>query len=110
VEDNLDESSTHVFAGLLVLPISKTTQIDLSYVLPMTILQTLSADQNAYSLRIDVQPGLNGLPFIFEIVLPDSMQATSEGLTMIAGQENTWSWHGVLEKSLNLMLTLSKQH
>jgi hypothetical protein len=110
VESLSGEANTQVYAGMMVLPISKSTTISVSYGLPASILQGSGRDRREYSLRIDVQPGLQGLPFKLEIVLPSSMQITSENEDLQAENAITWSWQGILEKSTEFNFALSQQN
>jgi hypothetical protein len=97
VESLAGEANTHVFAGLLVLPIGKSSQITVSYQILPVILQAIGKDEIKYSLNVQVQPGLDGLPFQLEITPP-------ENYSLVDGQEN-WtlsdagilSWQGVLD-------------
>ena len=70
VESMPGEASTEVFAGLLMLPISQSSQITVSYRLPPTIVQEEDPNVYKYSLRVQVQAGLEGLPFGFRLSFP----------------------------------------
>jgi hypothetical protein len=110
VESLSGEANTQVYAGMMVLPISKSTTISISYGLPASVLQVLGIDQTAYSLRINVQPGLQGLPFKLEIVLPSSVQISSPDVVLQAENANTWNWQSILDKPTELKFTLSRIH
>jgi hypothetical protein len=109
VESLPGEANTQVFAGLMVLPIGNSAQFDILYSLPLFVLQPSGDAQESYSLRINVQPGLEGLPFSLEILLPPSFQviSASEGAEPASG--NTWSWQGMLKTSTELSFILSTQ-
>jgi hypothetical protein len=103
------EDNTQVFAGLLVLPIGRSTQFEISYALPTSIFQRSADQQYIYSLRIDKQPGLESLPFSLEIVLPPTLHIISSSEAMQPANTNSWIWKGVLAKSSDLVIGLSSQ-
>jgi hypothetical protein len=107
VESLPGEASSQVFAGLLVLPIAKTATIDTSYRLPGSILHLTEAGQLEYSLRVDLQSGLNGLPFQLEVLLPPGMQISSASIALRAVNADKWTWQGVMEKPIQLKFILS---
>ena len=74
VESVAGEAGTQVLAGLLMLPQGGTTRVEITYSLPSTIIQNIAANVQEYSLRVQVQPGLEGLPFQIVITLPDQCQ------------------------------------
>jgi hypothetical protein len=110
VESLAGEGNTQVYAGLLVLPLDTSTQFDLAYSLPASILRTKGAGLLEYVLRVDVQPGLAGLPFRFEISLPESAQVSSASDGLTPSGTHSWVWQGELEKSIVLNLTFSQSH
>jgi hypothetical protein len=57
-----------------------------------------------------VQPGLQGLPFKLEIVLPSSVQISSPDVVLQAENANTWNWQSILEEPTELKFTLSRIH
>jgi hypothetical protein len=103
------EDNTRVFAGLLVLPIGGSTQFEISYALPPSIFQPSVNQQDGYSLRIDKQPGLEGLPFTLEVILPPSVHINSSSEAMRPAGSNSWIWEGALTKSTELKIVLSPQ-
>jgi hypothetical protein len=106
VESMPGEGGTQVFAGLLMLPPSQTSQITVSYSLPPSIIQQKSTILQIYSLIVQVQPGLEGLPFQIEIKLPSntSLLNADEGWQSLSTQ--TWTWQGLLNKTTELNLSL----
>jgi hypothetical protein len=107
VESLSGESGTQIFAGLMVLPIGNISQFDISYALPSSILQQIYNGQMDYSLRVKVQPGLEGLPFSLEVILPSSFQILTASEGIIHTGANTWSWQGILTTSTELSFILS---
>jgi hypothetical protein len=110
VESLPGEASTQVFAGLQVLPLSQSSIIDLSYHLPATVLQGSGIGQQTYTLKIDIQPGLQGLPFELDIVLPPSAHVPSVSQGMQSIGADTWRWSGTLEKSIEFSLSYSQSN
>ncbi len=108
VESMSGESSTQIIAGMLVLPLSASARVELINILPRSILQSIGDGQKKYSLRIALQPGLQGIPLTVEIVLPSSIHisSTSDGLTV--NGTNTLVWHGVLDGSIELQVTFAQ--
>jgi hypothetical protein len=106
VESMPGEGGTQVFAGLLMLPPSQTSQITVSYSLPPSIIQQKSTILQIYSLIVQVQPGLEGLPFQIEIKLPSNTSPLNadEGWQSLSTQ--TWTWQGLLNKTTELNLSL----
>jgi hypothetical protein len=108
VESLAGEADTQVFAGMLVLPLSSSAQFDLAYGLPGSILQPAGTGQIAYSLLVDVQPGLRGLPFKLEISLPVSAHMASSSDGFMPSGIDAWIWQGVLDRSIQLNLTFTQ--
>ncbi len=107
--ESLDgEGSTQVFAGVFVLPISKTSQVDVTYSLPASVLRAAGENNLLYSLSIDVQPGLTGLPFTLVIIPPPSVEISFTDEGWQPGASNSWVWQGVLQKPTELTLTFTQ--
>jgi len=106
VENLNGEADTQVFAGLLMLPMAKSSQIGIIYSLPSNILQSIGTNVEEYTLRIQVQPGLDGLPFKLEIKLPDNGSLLNPGEGWRPVDAKTWAWEGVLDKSTELSLSI----
>jgi hypothetical protein len=104
VESLAGEGGTQAFAGLLVLPTGQSTQFDLTYTLPSTILRVSANGQLEYSLLVQVQPGLSGLPSTLEIVLPNSLQLISANEHQVSTGAHTWTWQGSLDRSMQIEL------
>ena len=109
VERFVGENNTQVFSGLLVLPVANSSQVEVSYILPPSIIKSLGNNQSEYSLKIDVQPGLQGISYEVTIVLPTSTQISSadEGFHVESGNSATWS--GILQKPIDLQFILVNQ-
>src|SRR4030067_422467 len=99
------EASTQVFAGLMMLPMAQTSSIEVSYSLPPSIVHSEGTNIEEYILRVQVQPGLEGLPFRLEIILPfqASPVSLSEGWKPETAQ--SWTWQGNLYQSTELSLS-----
>jgi hypothetical protein len=108
VESLAGEADTQVFAGMLVLPLSSSTQFELAYGLPDAILHQAGTGQIEYNIRVDVQPGLQGLPFRLEIRLPASAQISSSSTELMPAGVDNWAWQGELEQSFILNLAFSQ--
>ncbi len=106
VESFAGEAGTQVWAGLLMLPIAQTSQIEIMYSLPSSILQTKGENLIEYTLRVQVQPGLEGLPFKLEIMLPNNSGIVDPGEGWTQSSEQTWTWQGVLDKITDIKLTI----
>ena len=104
VESMAGEGGKNVFAGLLVLPESQASSVDLSYHLPVTVLQSSAQSVFTYTLQVDVQPGLQGLPFRLVVLLPSTAQNISGTGGLQPGEAGSWSWQGILEKSISFSL------
>ncbi len=104
VESMPGESGTQVFAGLLMLPAGQTSNINLFYSLPPTIIHPAATNLLEYSIRVQVQPGLDGLPFQLEIKLPDLAQPVNLGGGWISTDSQTWVWQGSLDSLSDLSL------
>ena len=108
VESLAGEANTQIFAGLLVLPETSSSQVALTYRLPTSVLRLTSDGQHVYSLRVDVQPGLQGLSFRLEVRLPQNAQVTSSTGEMQTDGTGFWTWQGVLEKSTEWTIYFSQ--
>ena len=106
VERMPGEASTQVFAGLLMLPPSQSSQVVISYSLPPNIVQSEGTNTQEYTIRIQVQPGLEGLPFQLEIILPNNCSPLNPGDGWQSLTAQTWIWHGVLNQSTELSLSI----
>ena len=106
VEKLRGEAGTQVFAGLLMLPSSQSSQIDVSYNLPTNVTQQVSSNFQEYALLVQVQPGLEGLPFQLEIELPNYASLIDPGAGWKTLSTQTWVWQGVLNKSTEFNLTM----
>jgi hypothetical protein len=105
VESMPGEAGTQVFAGLLMLPAGQTSNITIAYILPSSIIHPAGTNLKEYRLRIQVQPGLDGLPFQLEIKLPDLAQPVNVSAGWISTDSQTWRWQGSLERSSDLSLS-----
>jgi Protein of unknown function (DUF4012) len=106
VEISQGEAGTQVFAGLLMLPTSQSSQIVVTYTLPQGILHHGGADLLEYSLVVDVQPGLEGLPFQFELKLPVNTTLREPGQAWKQLTDQEWTWQGVLDKSTTFIQSI----
>jgi hypothetical protein len=106
VESIPGEANTQVFAGLLMLPPSQSTQISISYSLPSNILFSVGMNLQEYMLRVQVQPGLEGLPFQLEIKLPSNASPLNPGEGWMPLTSQTWTWQGILDKTTELSLVI----
>jgi hypothetical protein len=106
VERLTGEAGTQVLAGLLMLPPAQSSQIVVSYNLPTSIVQLVGTNLHEYTLRVQLQPGLEGLPFRLEITLPNNTSPLdlSEGWKALTTQ--TWVWQGLLDKLTVLNLSI----
>ena len=104
VESMPGEAGTQVFAGLMMLPPGQTSNIALTYSLPSTIIHPTGINLHEYTLRIQLQPGLDGLPFQLEITLPDLAQPVNVGGGWISTDSQIWIWQGSLDSSTDLSL------
>ena len=109
VESMPGEASTQVFAGLLMLPLSQSSQITVSYRLPHTIVQPEDPNVYKYSLRVQVQAGLDGLPFKLQIILPDNSVFLNPGEGWQSLDTNHWVWQGSLDKATELSLSIQTE-
>jgi hypothetical protein len=109
VESLAGEANTQVFAGMLVLPLAAATQVDIAYQLPISVLENTGTGWAEYSLQVQVQPGLEGLPFRLEISLPDSAHITSSSDGLSASSVGRWVWEGVIHQSTEFNITFSQQ-
>jgi hypothetical protein len=57
-------------------------------------------------LRVQIQPGLAGLPFWIEIKLPDKASPLNPGEAWKPLTTQTWAWQGVLYKLTELSLSI----
>jgi hypothetical protein len=108
VESLPGEGGTQVFAGLLMLPSAQSSQIEVSYSLPARIIQSESTMLNNYALRVQVQPGLEGLPFRLEIKLPDNINPINPDDGWQSFEDQSWVWQGTLDKTTDLHLVIQQ--
>ena len=106
VESLAGEAGTQVWAGLLMLPIGRTSQVGIAYNLPSSIIQNKGVNLNEYTLRVQVQPGLEGLPFQMVIKLPNNSSLVDSGEGWIYSSDQTWTWQGVLNKTTDFKLAI----
>ena len=109
VESMAGEANTQVFAGLLMLPLSQSSRIAISYTLPSGIIREVGAHHYEYSLSIQVQPGLDGLPFRLEIKLPNNTSPLNPGEGWQSLGAHSWVWQGSLDKSTELSLSIQSE-
>ena len=104
VESFPGEAHSQVFAGLLMLPLAQTSRITISYTLPPGIIREVGAHLYEYSLSIQVQPGLDGLPFHLVITLPENStpQDLDEGWQSL--DAHSLIWNGTLNQPTVLRL------
>ncbi len=108
VETFTGEAGAQVFAGLIMLPPGDNRQVLLSYRLPPSILQPAGPDLQEYSLRVQVQPGLEGLPFLIEVKLPQGFTLVEPGDGWQSITDSGWIWAGVLEQLTTFSLTIGE--
>jgi hypothetical protein len=99
------EAGTQVFAGLLMLPLENTALTEITYRLPPTVVQPIGEYVQAYNLRIQVQPGLEGLPLQLKIKLPELADPVNLSEDWKQVDSKTLMWEGVLDKSTALNLS-----
>lgn len=105
--ESLDgEGGTRVFAGLVMVPIGKSSQIITSYQLPGQIIKSISAEEMEYVIRVQVQPGIDGLPFQVEIKIPEHTNVIDQAAGWQLTGARTWTWQGVLHQATALSLTM----
>ncbi len=102
VESLAGEGNSQVFAGLIVVPLSKTSQTEISYTLPLSILQTEENKRFVYSLSVQVQPGLAGLPFRLEVKLPGNAGFNRQAEGWESLSQNSWAWQSVIQQTVDL--------
>jgi hypothetical protein len=105
VETPAGEGDTQVFAGLLMLPLSQASQTTLSYELPLKILQPKDLSYLEYSLNVQVQPGLAGIPFQIQLKLPDHAIISNPANGWGSDSTGIWTWQGYLNQPITLELT-----
>ena len=103
VESMPGESGSAVFADIVV-PTGQTSIFNLFYSLPSTIIHSAGTNLLEYSIRVQVQPGLDGLPFQLEIKLPDLAQPVNLGGGWTSTDSQTWVWQGSLDSLSDLSL------
>jgi hypothetical protein len=59
-----------------------------------------------YTIRVQKQPGLEGLLFQLEITLPTNASPLNPGEGWEPISALTWIWQGTLDKSIELNLTI----
>ena len=106
VESLTGDVGTQLLAGLLMLPLAQSSQIAVSYSLPPSIVQPAGTNLQEYALRVQVQPGLEGLPFRLEIILPSKASPLNPGEGWKPLTAQTWAWQGLLDKSTELSLSI----
>jgi hypothetical protein len=106
VESLPGEAGTQVFAGILMLPPGQSSQITVSYSLPPSVVQSKGMSLQEYAIRIQVQPGLEGLPFQLEIKLPSNSSPLNLGEGWQPLDAHSWGWQGLLDKTIELSLLI----
>jgi hypothetical protein len=106
VENLSGEANTQVFAGLLMLPPAQSSQITVSYSLPPSVAQPAGTNLQEYKLRVQVQPGLEGLPFRLEIKLSNNASPLNLGEGWKPVTTQIWAWQRVLDGSTELNLSI----
>ncbi len=106
VESLTGELGSQVFAGLMALPNTQSSQITVTYRLPLSVVQPVGSNSLKYSVKVQVQPGLEGLPFHFEIKLPSNTSPLNPGEGWQSLDASTWTWQGMLDKTVELSLLL----
>lgn len=107
IESLMGEAGTQVFAGLLMLPPGQSTQISLKYSLPTGVIERGSSDSQVYSLRIQVQPGLESLPVRIQVLIPKQEGVVSPGEGWQEISNDTWTWQGSLDRMVEIHLEFS---
>jgi hypothetical protein len=101
------EAGTQVFAGLLMLPLSSSSQVTVSYSLPAEIVFREDENLFQYALKVHVQPGLDGLPFQFEIRLTENSRLVNLGEEWDSPENHIWLWQGSLEGSIEFHISIA---
>jgi Protein of unknown function (DUF4012) len=99
VETLAGEAGTQILAGLLMLPIGQSSEINILYDLPTALLQTTGDGEIKYTLRVQVQPGLEGLSFQVEIEPPESFSPIRMQEYWKLSNDGILYWQGVLDHS-----------
>ncbi len=106
--DALDENIAGVdgYGTLFVVPVGVTLETDFQFMLPSSILQTISPQTYLYELRVQKQPGTLANPIHICIHLPDGstvVVASPEG----DFNANTWCLNSDLRTDLTVRLEFS---
>ncbi len=104
VESQPGEAGTQVFAGLIMVPVASTSQVSIAYSLPLATVINSGPNIKEYDLHVQVQPGLEGLPFELEVTLPTNATLLDPAEGWKPSGSTTWKWSGVLDKSTHLNL------
>jgi Protein of unknown function (DUF4012) len=105
VESQPGEANTQEFSGLLVLPLSHSASDEVSYNLPLSVLKAKEMGYLEYSLTIQVQPGLDGLPCRVEVSLPVNSRLVTQAAGWQQSTSGSWVWQAALSHSVELSLT-----
>jgi hypothetical protein len=106
VESQAGEAGSQVFAGLLMVPIGKSSQVEIAYSLPTSILQKIGANLLNYRLRVQVQSGIGRLPVQLEVRLPSGATLLEPGEGWQSLGEGVWTWQEVLDRTTELNLAI----
>lgn len=107
VESLPGEAGRQIFAGLMMLAQGQSQQIKISYSLPAGVVKSVKPGSYSYSLHIQVQPGLDGLPVELRLRLPNGARLDSPGEGWLQSELNTWTWHGTLDSAASMTLKFS---
>lgn len=106
VESIPGEAGSQVLAGLLMLPPAKSTQINISYILPSDVVEYSNANIWEYALTVQVQAGSEGMPFQLYIKMPDNTSVLNPEAGWKQMTDRTWTWQGILDQSTELKLAI----
>ncbi len=99
------EAGAQVFAGMVVLPQSQSSYTQLSYNLPLKVIQPRDLRYLEYSLNVQVQSGLAGIPFLIQVSLPDDAVLSRPGEGWKLDALGAWSWQGVITRQTHFILS-----
>jgi len=88
-----------------MLPLENTSLTEITYRLPPTVVQPIGDYLHEYDLRIQVQPGLEGLPLQLKVKLPELANPVNLSKDWKPVDSQTLMWEGVLVKSTELNLS-----
>jgi hypothetical protein len=109
IDTQTGEGGAQVFGALNVVPQQQKREVVLKVALPQNVIQTDTDGSLHYRLRVQKQPGIDGVSISMKVHSPTGYQLSTSSLKNAVVEGGDISWQGFITRSGELELTFKPQ-